>query len=483
MARWVPSHRPAPDPPELSQLDWHGNRAADGLAGEALRRCGPEPPLRDLWESRVRLARGVARVAAAVLEASLEDLHRLATPDVRPLVRRRAGRAVGPRMRIPAPPRRRALPPGIPTGPPPPGVHAVVRRTLPRDRVECTACGASCVNPSRFHTFAYSRCPGPLGTPRVRKAPVWAYSVHSVIRRPDGDPLCVRCGRRTRTTAAARFARARCVARVLDGGPEDVDWGAVLLFLAGRSGWGMPPGRAGGGEADVDGPGGPPSPPRPAAPPTGRAEGVAGVGGVGGESASRPRRRRRSLGLPADPPTRPPPPRPKRGRGTEGTCPPPHPTTLEAHTPGLGGGAAGRPPQPQVGVLPPDAAGAGGGGGEPSSPPPGRPGPPPRALSPSPHGPGPSAGGGAPSRKGTRRPQASSTPYPHPRVAGRVYCGPGLCLVCLSCWVFLPPPECPGPRPMAPPETVEFLRVRPDFGLDSAEIQQLRVRHRPREPD
>ena len=83
-----------PTPPELSQLDWLGNRAADGLAGEALRRCGPAPPLRDLWESRVRLARGVARVAAAVLEASLEDLRRLAMPDVRPLVRRRAGRAV-----------------------------------------------------------------------------------------------------------------------------------------------------------------------------------------------------------------------------------------------------------------------------------------------------------------------------------------------------------------------------------------------------
>jgi len=323
VARWVPSHRPAPDPPELSQLDWLGNRAADGLAGEALRLCGPAPPLRDLWESRVRLARGVARVAAAVLEASLEDLHRLATPDVRPLVRRRAGRAVGPRMRVPAPPLRRAMPPGIPSGSPPPGVHAVVRRTLPRDRVECTACGASCENPSRFHTFAYSRCPGPLGSPRVRKAPVWAYSVHSVVRRPDGDPICVRCGRRTRTTAAARFARARCVARVLDGGPEDVDWGAVLLFLAGRSGWGMPPGRAGGGAADVDGPGGPPSPPHPAAPPAGRAEG-AGVG-RDGVASSVSRRKRRSLGLPADLLPRPPPPRPTRGTGTGGLVRPPTP--------------------------------------------------------------------------------------------------------------------------------------------------------------
>jgi hypothetical protein len=236
------------------------------MAGMALRLCGPAPPLRDLWESRVRLARGVARVAAAVLEASLEDLHRLATPDVRPLVRRRAGRAVGPRMRVPAPPRRCAMPPGIPAGPPPPGVHAIVRHTLPRDRVERTACGASCENPMRFHTFAYSRCAGPVGTPRARRAPAWAFSVHVVVRRPDGDPLCVRCGRLTRATAAARVGRARCVARVLDDGPEDVDWGAVLLFLAGRSGWGMPPGRAGGGERRWMAPVGPPRP-RPPPPP------------------------------------------------------------------------------------------------------------------------------------------------------------------------------------------------------------------------
>ena len=89
VARWVPSHRPAPDPREL----WLGNRAADGLAGEALRRWPGAAAARPLGVARA--ARAVARVAAAVLEASLEDLRRLATPDVRPLVRCRAGRAVG----------------------------------------------------------------------------------------------------------------------------------------------------------------------------------------------------------------------------------------------------------------------------------------------------------------------------------------------------------------------------------------------------
>ena len=67
---------------------------------------------------------------------------------------------------------------------------------------------------------------------------MWAFSVHVVVRRPDGDPLCVRRGRVTRIAAAARFGRARCAARVLDDGPEDLGWVAVLLFLAGRSGWG-----------------------------------------------------------------------------------------------------------------------------------------------------------------------------------------------------------------------------------------------------
>ena len=41
LARWVPAHRRAPDPPLLSAGDWAGNARADALATQALARSQP----------------------------------------------------------------------------------------------------------------------------------------------------------------------------------------------------------------------------------------------------------------------------------------------------------------------------------------------------------------------------------------------------------------------------------------------------------
>ena len=74
-ARWVPAHRPAPDPPLLTELDWVGNRAADRLAGEALARLRPDPGLRAAALRAEQQYLAAVAVGSAALEAQLAWAH------------------------------------------------------------------------------------------------------------------------------------------------------------------------------------------------------------------------------------------------------------------------------------------------------------------------------------------------------------------------------------------------------------------------
>ena len=74
-ARWVPAHRPAPDPPLLSELDWHGNGEADRLAAGALVRLRPDPELRAAAMQAEQLYAAAVAVGSAALEAQLAWAH------------------------------------------------------------------------------------------------------------------------------------------------------------------------------------------------------------------------------------------------------------------------------------------------------------------------------------------------------------------------------------------------------------------------
>ena len=70
-ARWVPAHRPYPDPPLLTEMDWHGNGEAGRLAGEALIRLRPDPALRAAALQAEHEYAAVVAVGSAALEAQL----------------------------------------------------------------------------------------------------------------------------------------------------------------------------------------------------------------------------------------------------------------------------------------------------------------------------------------------------------------------------------------------------------------------------
>ena len=150
-ARWVPAHRPAPDPPLLSEMDWLGNGEVDRLAGEALVQLRPDPELRAAaMQAEQRYSAAVA-VGSAALEAQLAWAH--------------TGVAAGPtrfprkRVRFQARPRRRAR--GELGGQvvasfeasglePPPGVHQLeLCRTETTTVLRCTRCSRSAPVASR----------------------------------------------------------------------------------------------------------------------------------------------------------------------------------------------------------------------------------------------------------------------------------------------------------------------------------------------
>ena len=208
--RWVPAHRPAPDPPLLSADDWAGNQRADMAAGAALRTGAPPPDLVARRRARKELAARIQTLIARVQEAVLERDHCRAgdgLPRIRRL--RRRHRPTGPGRSAPE----AVLPqPVAPMPDSPLGVHQLAR--LPDGALVCQRCGISRA-PMRYALLAFSQCgEGPR--------PSWGRIAHQVVPGGDGWAVCTRCDGRSRNTK--QFQRATCPARWLSG-PYLVDWG------------------------------------------------------------------------------------------------------------------------------------------------------------------------------------------------------------------------------------------------------------------
>ena len=222
VAKWVPAHQDAPSPPLLTAEDWRGNRAADALAGDALR-AWTEWPLPAAYLAAARAYPVACEVGAKVFEAYM--------------VWARAPDALG-RPRIPYGNRARrsdlvatagaaaaVLPLPRTDARPPSGVHDPVPGLGENaHRLTCRTCSRVVLRREHWGAFLRTRC----GHDCVR--PTWDRTYHVVRRTAAGGAHCVRCGRKAKRGRASTLERSKCPALVLRHdweGPNE-DWGALF---------------------------------------------------------------------------------------------------------------------------------------------------------------------------------------------------------------------------------------------------------------
>ena len=160
LARWVPAHRRAPDPPLLSAGDWAGKARADALATQALARSQPPDVLLAAALAAAHEYRAVVAIGAAALEAQLAWAHAgIATGPTRFPRKRRRVRFV-PRPRRPV---------AAYLGPPGPVLPAVPGHTRPAGmHTLCIGLGpdGGASLPTRG-LRALCAAAGPVGAPRL----------------------------------------------------------------------------------------------------------------------------------------------------------------------------------------------------------------------------------------------------------------------------------------------------------------------------